>query len=166
MIILIAIFCAVVYTDLRFYKIPNACILAGMVSGLFLTCVSYSIGRMLLACMAMAIVFAVFYPFYLMGGLGAGDVKLLMMAGCFIQGMRLMQYLLITFMAAAVIAIIKMLLFCESRERLIYFGGYLRKAVCTQSIDEYKVDKNNKRCVIRLSVPAFISLIIMCAGIY
>ena len=30
-----------------------------------------------------AVVFVAFYPFYLMGALGAGDVKLFMMMGCY-----------------------------------------------------------------------------------
>ena len=166
MVILIGVFCAAVYMDLRFYKIPNWCILAGVVSGLIMTYVSYSVVGMLAACVAMVTVFAVFYPFYLMGGLGAGDVKLLMVAGCFIRGERLLQYLLIMFGAAAVISIVKIALFRESRERIVYFTGYFKKAVFTGCVDSYRVDMANKRCVIRLSVPAFVSLILMCMGVY
>ena len=166
MVILISVFCAAVYMDLRFYKIPNLCILVGMISGLIMTCVSYSVIEMLAACVAMVIVFAVFYPFYLMGGLGAGDVKLLMMTGCFIKSERLIQYLMVTFGVAAVISAIKMLLFRESRERILYFGGYLKKLVLTGCMDSYRVDTTNKRCVVRLSVPAFVSLILMCMEVY
>ena len=166
MVILIGVFCAAVYMDLRFYKIPNLCILAGIVSGLIMTYMSYSSVGMLAACATMAVVFAVFYPFYLMGGLGAGDVKLLMMTGCFIRGEQLFQYLAVMFGAAAVISILKIALFRESRERILYFTGYLKKAMFTGCMDSYRVDMTNKRCVIRLSVPAFISLILMYMGVY
>ncbi len=166
MIILIGVFCAAVYMDLRFYKIPNLCILAGIASGFIMTCVSYSAVELFASCATMVIIFAVFYPFYLMGGLGAGDVKLLMMTSCFMKGGCFIQYLLVTFALAAVISVIKMLLFRESRERVLYLGGYLKKAALTGSIDSYRVDKTNKNCVIRLSVPAFISLIMMCMGVY
>ena len=166
MIILIGVFCVAVYMDLRFYRIPNLCILAGIISGLIMTCVSYSIIEMLAACMVMVMIFAVFYPFYLMGGLGAGDVKLLMMTGCFIQCGRILQYLLVTFLVAAVISTAKIVLFRESRERILYFGRYLKKVVLTGVVDSYMVDRTNKRCVIRLSVPAFVSLIMMCMGVY
>ena len=111
-------------------------------------------------------IFAVFYPFYLMGGLGAGDVKLLMMTGCFIQCGRILQYLLVTFALAAVMSTAKIVLFRESRERILYFGRYLKKVVLTGLVDSYIVDRKNKRCVIRLSVPAFVSLIMMCMGVY
>lgn len=166
MIILIGIFCVAVYMDLRFYKIPNLCIFAGVVCGLIMTYMSYSVVEVLASCMVMAITFAAFYPFYLMGGLGAGDVKLLMMTGCFIRCEQIMQYLLVTFIVAAAISAIKIVLFRESRERVWYFGRYLKKAVLTGSVDSYMMDRTNKRCVIRLSVPAFVSLVMMCMGVY
>lgn len=166
MVILISVFCVAVYMDLRFYKIPNLCVLIGMVSALIMTCVSYSVIEMLVACLVMMAIFAAFYPFYLMGGLGAGDVKLLMMAGCFINGERLIQYLIVTFGIAAVISVVKIVLFRESRERIVYFSRYLKKVVFTGCADSYRADLTNKRCVIRLSVPAFMSLILMCMGIY
>lgn len=166
MIILIGIFCVAVYMDLRFYKIPNLCIFAGVVSGLIMTYVSYSVVEMLMSCMAVVVIFAAFYPFYLMGGLGAGDVKLLMMTGCFIRCEQVMLYLLVTFIIAAVISAVKIVLFQESRERVWYFGKYLKKAVLTGSIDSYMMNRTNKRCVIRLSVPAFVSLVMMCMGVY
>lgn len=164
--ILIGVFCVAVFMDLRFYRIPNLCILVGVVSGLIMTCVSYSIEGMLEACVAMAAIFMAFYPFYLMGGLGAGDVKLLMMMGCFIRREHLIQYLLITFVLAAGISVVKLLLFQESRQRLFYLEKYLKKIALTGSMENYIVDKSNKRCVVRLSIPAFISLMMMCAGLY
>lgn len=164
MAIFIGVFCVAVCMDLRFYKIPNLCILTGIVSGLIMTFMSYSVVGILEACVMMGVIFMVFYPFYLLGGLGAGDIKLLMMTACFIQKERLIKYLFITFALAAAFSIFKMLLFAESRERLLYLGRYLKKAALTGSIENYAVDKKNEKCVIRLSIPAFMSLIIMCLG--
>lgn len=166
MIILIGVFCVAVYMDLRFYRIPNLCILAGIISAFIMTCVSYSVIEALMRCVAAVIIFAAFYPFYLMGGLGAGDVKLLMMTGCFMQCGQIIQYLFVTFVAAAIISGMKVVLFRECRERIRYFGRYVKKTALTGSMDPYVVDKTNKRCAIRLSVPAFISLMMMCMGVY
>ena len=127
MAILIGVFCVAVCMDLRCYKIPNLCILVGIVSGLIMTCMSYSVVEMLGACIAMIIIFLAFYPFYLIGGLGAGDIKLLMMTACFIQEKRLIAYLLVTFALAAVLSVTKMFFFRESRQRLFYLGQYLKK---------------------------------------
>ena len=60
----------------------------------------------------------------------------------------------------------KMIVYTESRERLFYLMRYLRKVVMTGVVDQYQIDRAQKRCVVRLSIPAFISLIMMCAGVY
>lgn len=73
----------------------------------------------------------------------------------------LLRYLFVTMALAAVWSVVKMLVYAESRERLFYLGRYIRKAVLTGTIDEYQIDKTQKRCVIRLSIPAFISLLLM-----
>ena len=166
MTILIGVFCVAVCMDLRSYKIPNLCILTGMLFGLIMTFVSYSVVGMLGACIAMSVIFMAFYPFYLIGGLGAGDVKLLMMTACFIREERLIKYLFVTFALAAAISVTKMFLFRESRQRLVYLVRYLKKTALTGNVDHYMIDRKNKKCVIRLSIPAFMSLILMCLGVY
>ena len=39
-------------------------------------------------------------------------------------------------------------------------------AVVTGAVDTYEVDRTQTRCVVRLSIPAFLSLLLMGAGIY
>ena len=164
--ILIGVFSVAIFTDLRSYRIPNLCICIGAVAGLIMTYVSYSFAGILSALVSMLIIFMAFYPFYLLGGIGAGDVKLFMMVGCYIKQDALFRYLLVTMVLAAAWSVVKMLVYAESRERLFYLGRYIRKAVLTGTIDEYQIDKTQKRCVTRLSIPAFISLILMCMGVY
>ena len=167
--ILIGVFCVAIFMDLRHYRIPNACIIVGIAAGLILACMSYSMSGLLRATGTAAVIFLAFYPFYLLGALGAGDVKLFMMVGCYSCHMGtdgIIHYMLVTMMAAAVISIIKMIAYAESRERLTYLLQYLRKAAMTGSVDTYQVDITQKRCVVRLSIPAFFSLVLMCAGVY
>ena len=167
--ILIGVFCVVIFMDWYHYKIPNTCIVAGAVWGLVMTYVSYSADGLVRTCVAAAAIFLVLYPIYLLGALGAGDVKLLMMVGCYRCRMGtfgLLHYLLVAMTIAAVIAILKMVLYAQSRERLFYLVRYLRKVVLTGAVDTYQTDSTQKRCVVRLSIPAFISLLLMCAGVY
>lgn len=65
--ILIGVFSVAVFMDWRFYRIPNACIAAGMVNGMILTYMSFSWTGLVCALGALAVLFLVFYPFYLMG---------------------------------------------------------------------------------------------------
>lgn len=164
--ILIGVFSAVIFMDWRYYKIPNVCISIGILAGLIMTFLSDSVMGVGAAAVSMIIIFLSFYPFYLLGGIGAGDVKLFMMLGCYIRGETLMHYLFVTMLAAAVLSLLKMAVYVQSRERLFYLMRYIRKAVVTGVLDEYQIDKSEKRCVIRLSIPAFISLLLMCANVY
>ncbi len=164
--ILIGVFCVVIFMDWRFYRIPNACIVIGIVAGLILRSVTYPVIELIELLGTVVVVFLFLYPFYLLGALGAGDVKLFIMVACYIKGEQLMRYLLVTMLLAAVISILKMVLYEESRARLFYLGKYVRKVVMTGAMDEYQVDKKQRNCIIRLSIPAFISLLLLCTGIY
>lgn len=164
--ILIGVFSVAVFTDWRYYRIPNVCVGAGALAGLIMTFVSDSALGLAAAAASMVIIFLAFYPFYLLGGVGAGDIKLFMMVGCYMKGDALVHYLLVTMLMAAVCSILKMLAYKESRERLFYLMRYIKKAVLTGAMDEYQIDRTQKKCVIRLSIPAFVSLILMCAGAY
>ena len=164
--ILIGVFSVVIFMDWRFYRIPNPCVCIGAVAGMIMTFMSYSIAGVASALVSMLIIFMAFYPFYLLGGIGAGDVKLFMMVGCYIQGEALLRYLAVTMLIASAVSILKMIVYAESRERLFYLGRYIRKAVLTGAIDVYEIDRTQKRCVIRLSIPALLSLVLMCMEIY
>lgn len=167
--ILISVFCVAIFMDWRYYRIPNICILVGMAAGFMMTYTSYSAAGLFEAFGAAAVIFLAFYPLYLLGALGAGDVKLFMMVGChgwYMEADRLIHYMLVTMMIAAVISTAKMAAYAESRERLFYLVRYLRKVAVTGTVDEYQIDKTQKRCVVRLSIPAFLSLLLMCAGVY
>lgn len=167
--ILIGVFCVVIFMDWCYYRIPNACIAAGMAAGLMMTYRSCSVNGLWEAVRTAAVIFLALYPFYLLGALGAGDVKLFMMVGCFRSCMGtegLIHYLLVTMAAAAVVSAGKMILYQESRERLFYLMRYLRKVALTGTVDTYQTDKTRRKCVVRLSIPAFLSLLLMCAGVY
>lgn len=166
MTVLIGILAYAVYTDMRSYRISNLCILLGIIAGMLMTFVSYSYAGAAAAAARMAVVFIVFYPFYIIGGLGAGDVKLLMVLGCFLQRERLISCLLMAMLIAGAAAVVKMLIFEESRQRLYYLGRYIRKAAFTGVFDEYETDLGQKKSVIRLSVPVLASVALMYLGIF
>lgn len=164
--ILIGVFLVAVFMDLRCYRIPNLCIVVGSIAGFVVTYAAYSVTGVLNAVWQTILIFIFLYPFYLMRGLGAGDVKLIMMMGCYLQGQQLFEYVFVTMLIAGALSGIKMLCRKESRQRLFYLGRYIRKIAVTGTIDEYEIDNSKSANVIRLSIPAFLSFVIMCAGIY
>lgn len=164
--ILIGVLVLVTITDLRSYRIPNICILIGMTAGFFVTYGSKSLEGIVTSLGQMLLIFMAFYPFYLIKGIGAGDVKLLMMIAAYIQNSMLFNYIFVTMILAAVLSVLKMICFDKSRERLFYLLKYVKKVVLTGTIDEYKIDVTNKKSLIRLSVPALLSMVLLVLQIY
>ena len=161
MVVFIGVLIYAAYADMRRYKIPNLCILVGMAAGLIMTFVSDSFMGTAAALVQAAVIFMAFYPFYLLGGLGAGDIKLFMVLGCFLRGERLIRCLFAAMLIAGAASVVKMLIFEESRQRFYYLGRYIRKAALTGTFDEYEADLSQKRSTIRLSVPVLVSMILM-----
>jgi prepilin peptidase CpaA len=73
-----------VMSDLRHHRIPNLLVLSGLVLGL--ASQAYSLGLIGLGygLLGTLIGFAVFLPMYALGGMAAGDVKLMAMVGAFL----------------------------------------------------------------------------------
>jgi prepilin peptidase CpaA len=71
-------------TDLRSCKIPNWLTLSAMASGLLGHSVLNGLSGLLFSAKGLGLGLALFLLFYVMGGMGAGDVKLLAAVGSFI----------------------------------------------------------------------------------
>lgn len=163
--LLICVLFIAVIVDIVAYKIPNMCILIGLLTGFVR---AYSLGgieAVLRAAVLVLVVFALGYPFYMMRGIGAGDIKLLMVIACYLPREELEMCVLVTGILAGVMAMGKVIFFRESRERVKYFWEYLHRLVWCRTIGTYEVDRGNKRCVIRLSIPMLGSVLLQAGGI-
>lgn len=81
--ILMAFLVAASWTDIRSNRIPNALVVAGAMLGAALSLAPDGIGIKDMS-QGLAIGFVLLLPFYALGAMGAGDVKLLAMAGTFL----------------------------------------------------------------------------------
>ena len=87
---LLAIVAFATVTDLRSRRIPNGLSLGGAALALVVSTTLYGAPGFWMAVLGWLICFACFIPFYLGGGMAAGDVKLMAMVGAFlgpIQGL-------------------------------------------------------------------------------
>lgn len=71
--------------DLRSHRIPNWLVLLGMLAGLSLQAMSAGLQGLGQGLQGALVGFAIFLPLHIAGGMAAGDVKLMAMAGAFLD---------------------------------------------------------------------------------
>lgn len=105
--LILAVVCALLGAifDIRSRRIPNFITLPGILIGLLLHWILGGWHQLGLAALACLICGAIFLVFWIAGGMGAGDVKLMAAVGC-LAGISGVAYLLIsTALAGGVMAI-------------------------------------------------------------
>lgn len=72
------------YFDLRFRRIPNWLVLSAILLALALNTFLFALPGLRTAGLGLGLAFAVYFPLYLLRGMGAGDVKLMMAIGALV----------------------------------------------------------------------------------
>lgn len=125
MIVLLLILLAAVYTDYRQNRIPNWMIIFGILSGLI---ISFLHGGLELFCKGlggMILPVILLYPVFVIGGLGAGDLKLFAVAGSYLGIKGITISFIIAFIIGVIISLVKMIHFHNFKERIYYFFSYI-----------------------------------------
>lgn len=82
--LLLALLAAAVITDIRHRRIPNRLVVIGLIVGLAGHGLMDGWGGLAVASLGALAGLACLLPFYVSGGMGAGDVKLMAMCGAFL----------------------------------------------------------------------------------
>ncbi len=83
-ILLVGLLGVAVVSDLRRHRIPNTLVLLGLALGLAGQVYTGGLGGLGDSLLGMLICFGLFLPMYAVGGMAAGDVKLMTMVGSFL----------------------------------------------------------------------------------
>lgn len=111
-----------VYTDIRRHRIPNWLSLGALFTGLLLSHLLFPDSRILDSLKGAGVGLAALLPFYLMGGMGAGDVKLMAAIGSFTGPETAFLAVCFSLMAGGCIAL---LLILRSGELAMLYRRYL-----------------------------------------
>ena len=93
-------------TDIRNHRVPNWLTFSGMVVGLASYFLTGGFGGLLFSAEGLILGFALLIPFYMAGGMGAGDVKLLAAVGALLGPFGVMKAFLCTALVGGAYAII------------------------------------------------------------
>jgi prepilin peptidase CpaA len=107
-ILLLVVSGAAVY-DIRFRRIPNWLVLTGLVLGLGINMGLFGWRGAKSSLLGAALAFLIYFPLYLLRGMGAGDVKLMAAIGSMVGAANWFGIFIITVLLGGVMAIILLL---------------------------------------------------------
>lgn len=104
----ISVVLTAVYWDLKYRKIPNPLTFMAMVFGILPRLV-WDTGHWSEAIFGIIVEFIALFPFFALGGIGAGDVKLMMAVGAMWGPRLLIWVILLSDVAGGILPILKMI---------------------------------------------------------
>ena len=119
---LIVMILLAVITDLSAHKIPNSLVVLGLAASLLLQCFATQGAGGLNWLLGVAVAFACFIPLYVLRGMAAGDVKLMMAVGGFLGYPLIITALAYSYLVGGAIAIAYVLI--KGRLRLLIQNLY------------------------------------------
>lgn len=154
--------------DLRTDRIPNGFVMLGVIIGVSGS-LWYNLGVRRTA-VSMLLAFLLLYPLFKIGALGAGDVKVFMMIGSFLEVRALLTVLAAAFVIGALCSLLKLLAEHNGRERMYYFWSYISEVVRTRQwkiygehmAQDYERYRKNK---IHFTIPVLFSVALLIGGV-
>ena len=151
--------------DICKHKIPNLLLVIILIINLFSGEIKFdnsiTLEETLTKFACLAIIFAIMFPFFSIGALGAGDVKLILITAIVMK--QPLFFLFAVFLWAALISLIKIMCVKNVRERIRYLSEYVRSTIRLKTILPYQDPSINsedkKNYSIHLSVPIFLGAV-------
>ncbi len=109
------------------------------------------------------------YPLYMLGAIGAGDVKLMAMSAGYFSYRDAVNYFLCMLFLSAILGLLKMLSEQNFKERVVYFLSYICEVIRTGKWHLYfsncKEERNSSNQM-RMSIPMLIGFVFYIGGLY
>lgn len=130
---------AAVCTDLICRRVPNHLVMLGMITGCYLCICSYGLqAGGLIFLKSVVFPFCILFPVYLLGAVGAGDVKLIAALSAMTGGARIGSLILISFLIGALTALARMLLSGQLFYRCRRLAGHWKECILSHNISRYQ----------------------------
>jgi prepilin peptidase CpaA len=127
-IILLSVVVIAAVTDIRTRRIPNWLTLSGVLSGIGLNWFLYGTAGLRAAALGVGLALLIYFPLYLLRGMGAGDVKLMGAVGAIVGPANWFGIFILTSILGGVAAV--GLLLAKGRLRRTFLNvGYMLKEI-------------------------------------
>ena len=155
--------------DFLFHKVFNLWIVLGILCGIINASWKGGAESLLWSLINMAIPVIVLYPLFMMGCLGAGDLKLFAVIGSFFSIKEILICMVMAFVFGSVLSLGKMILERNFIERIQYFFSYVIDVFRSKKwrLYEEQTEKTEETCSYRhkihFTLPILIS-VLFCKG--
>lgn len=161
-LVLLSVAVIAVILDFATGKVSNKLILIGLLLGLCLRFYQGGLNQVGNYLLGITVPFLALIVVFLIGGIGAGDIKLFSVIGGFVGAKDVLVCIVAAIFIGAVISIIKILMnknfFVCFSHIIQFFSGFYQ----TQKIQVFKKEKSN---TIHFTLPILISVLLSLGGI-
>ena len=155
--------------DYKKGKIPNLIIAAGFIYGLMRI---FYYQNFLTHIWGIIVPILILYPFFKIGTIGAGDIKLFSLIGCYLSFMEVLYCMFLAFVIGAMVSLVFMQREGNFADRISYLLTYLKNSLNQNQfryyyhdIEENKLSEEEiRKTRIHLATPIFISVCIHFGG--
>lgn len=156
--------------DLWKGKVPNKLILFGFFLGLGRIFLSREAEQVLDCLPGVILPVLVFFPLFQIGALGAGDIKLFSLIGCFLPMKEAFSCMVVAFFVAAAYSLLRLLWKKNLVKRMQYGLSYLYLCFQSRKLLAYyprgiEGERIRQEAGIRFSVPVLIGTVLVAGGL-
>ena len=165
--LLLSVFAAVAcFFDCRERRIPNLLLVMLLAAGLIRAGSMEGATGPPAYLLRMVLVVLIFYPLYMIGAFGAGDVKLFGITSAFFESREVIPFLFFTLLIAAMISLVKLLKHKNKTERFARLASWLG-GICSGNLQPYVADDEKTQAdTVALAGPVLCGILLKMGGIY
>ncbi len=153
--------------DHLFHKIPNILTLVMFVICIIRECLISEPVCILFVLIRMLITAVIFYPVFVIGALGAGDIKLLAVCCGYMSGTRAIWFIFMTFLIASVVGVAGLIHKKEIGKRIRRLIIYIKNYMETGKVERYHCNTEAAlHAGVALAGPMFVSALLGVGGLY
>jgi prepilin peptidase CpaA len=132
-LLLLLILMAALWTDVRHHRIPNVLSFGAIILGLGLQAWAFGADGILNGLGGLGVGLVILLPFYLLGGMGAGDVKLMAAIGTFLGPADAGIAAGLTLIAGSVLGVLVLLIHGGALATMHRYGSTLKSLILTRT---------------------------------
>lgn len=173
---LLIIISLAVYQDVRSYKIKNSLIGIGLISGALINLLEVGLTKFYPFVIAMGLPILMLFPLFVFKVLGAGDIKLFSVIGCYLGIRPVFKIIIISFFMGGIISIIYLIHTKSFTKRYMHLISYIselkkgNKLVINKDkidiknieiVPYYKKERDGREGIIHFSIAILLAVIVL-----